>query len=309
MKNLEKKIFKVLSEHPNGIKGSEIARIIGADKKEVNHFLTFDQDEYVRNDEYLWLAKGGKSSKIKTSSIPQTFSDAVLQKLNNREGAKKFTLKDFNAIADWSVCDTHNSDNTPVGTYKTKTGNRIDYDSATELKMLSYLDNSGVVEAMGGQNLCLPYSTAFTSEKYYYPDIIALTNDGYIAVIEVKPVTAMSYNIVLAKYDALADYCEENGYMYMMVDPDHDFMTFDELYDLKIDSDLFEIFEEFEKQRSKSKNPIRFDADDVNEWYEDIGEGYTKTEFNIMVHSCIIYFDWYNKKKNGFNCSSEPFKS
>ena len=308
MKNLEKKIFKVLSEHPEGIKGSEIARIIGADKKEVNHFLAFDQDEYVRNDEYLWLAKGSKSSKTKTPTIPQTFSDEVLQKLNNREGAKKFTLKDFNAIADWSVCDTHNSDNKPVGTYKTKTGNRIDYDSATELKMLKYLDNSNLAASIGGQNLCLRYSTAFTSKKYYYPDIVTLTNDGYIAVIEVKPVTAMSYNIVLDKYDALADYCEEKGYLYMMIDPDHDFMTYDDLYDLKINSDLFEMFEEFEEQRSKSKKPLRFDADDVNEWYEDIGEGYTKTEFNLMVHSCIIYFDWYNKLYNGFNCSSEPFR-
>lgn len=309
MKNLEKKIFKVLSEHPEGIKGSEIARIIGADKKEVNHFLAFDQDEYVRNDEYLWLAKGSKSSKTKTPTIPQTFSDEVLQKLNNREGAKKFTLKDFNAIADWSVCDTHNSDNKPVGTYKTKTGNHIDYDSATELKMLAYLDNNNLAISIGGQNLCLPYSTAFTSEKYYYPDVVTLTKDGYIAVIEVKPVTAMSYNIVLAKYDALADYCEENGYLYMMVDPDHDFMTFDELYNMSVDGGLIDIFDNLEEQRKKAKKPIRFDDDDVNDWYEEMGYSYTKTEFRIMVHSCVVYYDWYNKKKNGFKCSSEPVKS
>jgi len=48
-----KEIEKVLKETP-GIKGREIARKIGAQKKEVNSFLSKHKDEFVQDSNYCW---------------------------------------------------------------------------------------------------------------------------------------------------------------------------------------------------------------------------------------------------------------
>lgn len=290
---LREKIFRVLDEHPEGIKAPQIAKILGIDKKTISSFLAHKQDEYVINDNWEWLPKAPKSTKL----------DPVMAKMNNRNGARTFTSRQFNALAKWSVCKSHGNKK-PAGTYKTKTGNKIDYDSGYELAMFEYLEEHNLVKEMGGQNLCITYSSAFRDDLSYYPDIVALTQDNHIMIIEIKPLTSMSYHINMDKYERLAEYCEEHGYMYAMIDPTKDFMSFEELRDMPVDPDMLAHFEELEKQSRKVI--VSFDKYDVMEWYENFEPECTKETFELMVHSLIIYYRWYNKSKYNFDVTSEP---
>ena len=85
MNDLRKKIYRVLDQNPKGLKGAEIARILGVDKQAVNHFLTYDQTDFVQKSDYAWIRK--------TTKLFHYNSDPVLAKLNNQSGAKTFTLE------------------------------------------------------------------------------------------------------------------------------------------------------------------------------------------------------------------------
>jgi hypothetical protein len=284
---LKEKIFAVLSEHPEGIKASQISQIIGIEKKIISSFLTHKQDEYVINENWEW--------------VPRV--QPIMAKLNNRSGAKTFTSKQFNALAKWAVCKTH-GDKKPQGTYKTKTGNKIDYDSSYELAMFEYLEEHNLVKEMGGQNLCIEYSSAYREGLSYYPDIVALTNDNHIMIIEIKPASHMSRHTNMEKYEGLSEYCISRGYMYAMIDPSKDFMTYEELRDMPVTTELLELFEELVEE--SDNRIVCFDKYDVADWYESIDPGCTKKEFDLMVHSLIVYYGWYNKSKYDFEVTSEP---
>ena len=286
---LKEKIFRVLAEHPDGIKSKDIAKIIGIDKKIISSFLTHKQTDYIQNDDWEWIPK----------------LDPLMSKMNNRDGARTFSSRQFNAIAKWSVCKSH-GEKKPAGTYKTKTGNRIDYDSSYELAMFEYLEEHNLVKEMGGQNLCITYSSAFREDLSYYPDIVALTQDNHIMIIEIKPAARMGHHTNIEKYERLSEYCEEHGYIYAMIDPTKDFMSYDELRDMPVDPDLLSHFEELEKQSRKVI--VSFDKYDVMEWYEDFAPDCTKEMFDLMVHSLIIYYGWYNKSKYDFDVTSEPWR-
>jgi hypothetical protein len=276
-----------LAEHPEGIKASQIAKIIGIEKKIISSFLTHKQDVYMINDNWEWVPR----------------LDPVIAKLNNREKAKKYTSKQFNSLTNWSICKAVDGTK-KIGTYKTKTGNKIDYNSKYEPIMFKYLEDHNLVKEMGGQNLCIKYSSAFRDELSYYPDIVALTNDGYIMIIEVKPASMMSYHLNMEKYDRLAEYCEEHGYIYAMLDPTEDFMSYEEVRDMPVNPDLLDLFDDLVEQSKHSI--VSFDKYDVDDWFDSINPGCTKKTFYLMVHSLIIFYDWYNKSKYDFDVISEP---
>lgn len=54
---LGQKILKILKDNPFGIKASEIAHKLNVTRKEVNQFLTYHQDEYVKTDDFRWVKK------------------------------------------------------------------------------------------------------------------------------------------------------------------------------------------------------------------------------------------------------------
>lgn len=298
MNDLRKKICKVLDQHPKGLKGAEIALLLGVDKQAVNHFLTYDQTDFVQKSDYTWIRKATKLFHYN--------SDPVLAKLNNQSGAKTFTLEYFNSIADWSYCPSQSPDG-PKDTYTTKTGNRIECDSTYEPMMLEYLENNQLVQAIGAQKLIVDCSSAFTAEMNYHPDLIFLTKDGYIAVVEVKALSAMSYHLNIEKYAALASFCEEKGFLYMMVDPAEDFFTYDDLLAVDIPNGLYNHVMWYLSEIIDEENPCLIEKSDFAVLYDALQEDYTKEDLRFYLRAIIVQEGWYNKSKHDFNVYKLPF--
>ncbi len=287
-------ILCVLLDHPEGIKARDIADILGLDKKTVNSCLYSNQDIFEIDDAYKWFARE------EFDDDDEDYDDPVLQKLNNVEEAEYFSLDEFNSLANWGVCLSP-GDVTTKYYHITRSHNIIECDSKSEVAMWEYLENNDLIISGGGQKLRIPYETAFRSDVSYYPDMVVLTKLNHIAIIEVKAATAMDNHSNMEKYAGLEEYCREHGYEFMMIDPDHGFMTYDELRDLRVNPKILELFEEHDDD-----SYFHFDKDDVAEWYEEFGDGQSKKEFELMVHSCVIYYYWFNKFKNGFEVTNRP---
>ena len=308
--DLGKEVRNYLVAHP-GSKAKTIAKEICVEKAVVNSFLYTNLHLYEIDDDYCWSVIGTHIPKKLVPSIP---TDPVLKKLQSQEYADVFTIDDFEHIADWTTMASP-----APGAHKfefeiwcgPRAGKQIICDSKSEVKLLEYLKEHDLVLDIAGQALRIPYATSFSKSKDYYPDIIVLTNDYHIAIIEVKASTAMDQHMNIEKYEALDDYCYQHGYEYMMIDPDNSFLTFEDLKSMPVNPDLLDIFLIMEEEKvTIVKDPIApyltIDNDDVEQWYEEYGSGMTKKEFRLQVHSCIAYFDWYNFFDNGFRAYSRP---
>lgn len=285
---------------------------------EAQRFCKDDFDEYklqiqyntlmfsLEKEKYLITSKSqtqtSKKSK-KSSRQSQEKKDPVLSKLKNRNRARKFTLDDFNDLADWTYCTSFNEDGY---IYTLPNGNRIECDSKSEIVLLDYLTENKIALAIGGQELCIKYSSAFRSGLDFFPDIVILTKDYHIAIIECKPVTAMSYHRNIEKYEALKVYCEENGYEYMMVDPDHDFITFDEMSKIHIPKAIVDRVEGYLIEYLQRGNRCLLDKDDISVLYEDFSDEYKKGDFTFYMHALVIQKGWYNRFTNGFMVFKKP---
>lgn len=293
---LKERIKKVLLEHPEGLTISEICKKTNDRYGSVWRCLKNDSEFF--GDVGYWYVKTEDNKHFESAAERKFY-----KKFQNYDNAKVFDLEYFNSLSDWNYCSSKSGIKSME--YKTKNGNTIECDSQLEIKMLEYLEENNFVQAIGGQSFAIEYSTPYTDSRLYYPDIVALTNKGYIAIIEVKPATAMSYNINILKYLTLAEECHKKGYICTMIDPDREFITIDELHDMPVNEDLIELFEEIRKLKDC---PI-YEKEDVDEWWEDLKDCYdTKKEFELEVHSLIIYYEMYNKYKNGFYFSNESFK-
>ncbi len=195
-----------LQLHNGGMKASELAKEMSIPRSEINRYLYAHPNEYEKDGEYRWRIK----------AIAE--NDVVLSKLNNRENAKKYSREEFAKIADWKLGNTHTKGKAKYQ-YITRDKNTIECDSKSELTMLEYLETNDLIISCGGQSLCIEYDSKFRAGMSYYPDIVVLTKDMHIAIIEVKSASSMDYHKNIEKYHALAEYCKENGYEYMMVDP------------------------------------------------------------------------------------------
>lgn len=279
---------------PNGIRVRDITRFTSFSRKEVKNYLYEHEDEFEKNGSFIPLWKMKSISPI---------TDTLMAKLQNREDALSFSQEDFDELADWEYGTAF------VGEYKyeTQKGNIIECDSKSEIMLLAYLEENGLVNDIGGQMLEISYESAFRAGLSYFPDIVALTRDNHIAVFEVKAATAMDNHSNMEKYRALAEYCKERGYMYVMIDPAADFISFEEIRDMDVCSELLEMFVEWQEKPDSPRRPYKsFDNDDVNDWYERFGDGYTKKEFYLQVHSLIMYYEWFNVYKHGFKAYSRP---
>lgn len=292
MSSLKQKIDSYLSKHP-GSMAKDMASSFGVSRKEVNSVIYSDRDEYVQDSEYRWFL----------ADTP-AYIDDVLKKLNNISGAKEFTEGDFEALADWRRGVAH-SGNTSIGNYIFPNGDIVSCDSKYEKHLLKYLDDNDLVLRCGGQALCIQYDSEFVRGKSYYPDIVVLTKKHHIAIIEIKPSISMSYHLNMEKYRALADYCEQRGFEYMMIDPADGYRTYDEIAEMGVCPELLDYFK---KPVSGTKRYRTFNNNDVERWYVKYGDGCTKKEFRLQVHSLIIYFNWYNLFDKGFNAFSCPVK-
>lgn len=282
------------------------------------HYMIMRNDfRFNRNiEEYTLQSKttNDKDEKVSTKSNGKTTKsnkslekkNSVLSKLKNRNRARKFTLSDFKNLADWSYCTSFNDDGY---IYTLPNGNKIECDSKSELTLLDYLTKKKLALAIGGQELCIKFDTVYRKNVDYFPDIIILTKDNHIAIIEVKPITAMSYHINVEKYWALQEYCEERGYEYMMVDPDSNYTTFDDLQKMKIPKEIVNYVEWYlHKLLGKTKDCL-LEKEDIPVLYEQFCDDYKKGEFELYLHALIIQKRWYNKFKHGFMVYEKPQKT
>lgn len=243
-----------------------------------------------------------EKTKIKQSRKSKEKQNPVLAKLKNRNKARKFTVKEFNDLADWEYCRSFNDDGY---IYTLPNGNQIECDSKSELALLDYLLSKKLAIEIGGQELCIPYDTAFRESVNYYPDLVILTKDYHIAIIEVKPIKAMSYHINIEKYNALKLYCEENGYEYMMVDPARDYMTFEELKNKHVPQDIVDRIDSYLVNFYGTRKCL-IEPDDIPILYEEFKDEYKKGEFELYLHALVIQRGWYNKYTNGFMVYEKP---
>ena len=249
--------------------------------------------------------KARTSKKSTKSSKSLEKKDKVLSKLKNRQRARKYSSDDFEDLADWTYCTSFNEDGY---IYTLPNGNKIECDSKSEIKLLNYLTSKKLALAIGAQELCIKYRTAYRKNVDYFPDLIILTKDEHIAIIEVKPITAMSYHLNVEKYSALQDYCEERGYEYMMVDPDSDYMTFEDLQKMRIPKEIVNSVEWYLRKLLGRTDDCLLEKEDIPILYEQFSDDYKKGEFELYLHALIIQKGWYNRFKHGFKVFEKPQK-
>lgn len=295
---LENKIDSILLQAPHGLRAKEIAKnIIGADRSEINSFLYDHLEKYKMIEDYRWVL-------ISTNGLSDT-DDFVLRKMQNANNAILCDPDEFYSLADWTHGETLSS-HKPVATYRTRSGNLIDCDSKSELMLLEYLEENDLIIDIGGQSLCIHYSSSFRDDLNYYPDIVALTKYGHIVIFEVKPITAMSNHKNIEKYKALSAFCEENGYAYMMVDPARDFMTFNDLENMTIPVDIIKRVDSYLVNIYGTEDALLLEPEDIPELYSGFSRIYKKKDFELYLHALIIRRGWHNKFKNGFMVYENP---
>lgn len=229
----------------------------------------------------------------------------ILCKLKNCENAKPYTKEFFNNMADWSKSQSHSGTEAKYE-YTLKSGQTIYCDSRPERNMAKYLDDRDLFISLGSQAFCIKYDTEYSKDKDYFPDFVILTKDYHIAIIEVKALSAMSYHLNLEKYKALEKYCKEHGFEYMMIDPDYDYKTIDELMRIRVNKRLENAF--IKQGRKKPNEETLIDKELVSRWYEEYGKNVkNKTNFDLQVHSLLIQKKWYNtSQKNGIRAYRNP---
>ena len=99
-------------------------------------------------------------------------------------------------------------------------------DSKLEQRILSNLLRCNTFKKIKTQSLKIPYEKKVKSKSqkikvkstFYYPDFQCLTHDNHLVIIEVKLPYFMGAHKDVVKFQALKDYCEKNGYGYLVVD-------------------------------------------------------------------------------------------
>ena len=113
-------------------------------------------------------------------------------------------------------------ESTAKNRYILKTGKRELYcDSKLERRFLSYIFGKGFATDAKTEGLELTYSSRQMSGKHYYPDFILKLYDGTVAVVEMKNLSSVGNHLNIDKYEALKEFCTQNGYRYAEIAKDH----------------------------------------------------------------------------------------
>ena len=143
--------------------------------------------------------------------------DPRYQIFENLHQAKKFSEKDLESLADWDVPPESLKKN-KFTTQVMIDGRLVSFGSDPEWQTYQRLKELGLIASFRAQHLRVPYASYIKGGKNYYPDFVFLTPEGYIAIVESKPIALMSNLVVEAKYHFLKRYCEAHGYLYAMMD-------------------------------------------------------------------------------------------
>ncbi len=160
-----------------------------------------------------------RSIRSKRSEVAFGFQNEIIDKINlvmfNRENSMIFDENDIENLADWTK--RHSSKSEPIP-FHLHDNNVIFCDSSEEIEVLNMLVTNRYTREIRGQSLEIIYESQRMEGKKYFPDIVALTYDFKIAIIEVKPLLAMSNHLNIAKYIALQKYCVLHDYQCCMID-------------------------------------------------------------------------------------------
>lgn len=304
-------IYSVIAGSEAPIKAKQIADLLGLSRGDVNSYLYSNLDTYARDEQYRWsIIRNWDAPKVvcTNGTDDKLFRISNLKKLNNKEGARIFSQEEFDSLADWSYGRTK-SGKEPVDVYTTRTGNVIECDSSYEKKLLEHFESHDLVLEMGGQSLDIGYESDFKRGSYY-PDVFIYTVTHHIAVIEVKTIAFMAKHTNIEKYRSLGKYCKERGFMYMMVDPTRDYMTFEEYREENVVPCIIDIFDELQENLPEDEDEPIFTTEDVKRWYDEQGKfaGISYTEFVLQVKSMVAYLGWFSQRGSELAVYRKPVK-
>jgi Sigma-70, region 4 len=98
-----------------------------------------------------------------------------------------------------------------------KLGRKVAFESRAELSLIRALDMAPQVTWFCEQPAAIGYTFA-GRHRTYYPDLLAVTKDGYCILIEVKPLLDMPLAINQAKAAAARAFCARNGWGFLVTD-------------------------------------------------------------------------------------------
>ncbi len=93
----------------------------------------------------------------------------------------------------------------------------VQYESLLERTIIESLSLCNQVVGIKTQSLIIEYTYKGKKRKYY-PDVVLLLSNGSLVIAEVKPLPRMYDEQVRVKYKAMKQFCEENGFGYLMFD-------------------------------------------------------------------------------------------
>lgn len=243
----------------------------------------------------LW----GKYPMLTTKEVESTLSanqpipiDPRYQIFENLQHAKKFTETDLESLADWNVPPEALAKN-KIFTQVRIDGRLVNFGSEPELKTYQRLKDLGVIASFRAQHLRVPYASYIKGGKNYYPDFVFLTPEGYIAIVESKPIALMSYFVVEAKYHFLKRYCEAHGFLYAMVD--ENLTTIEQVRKETLPKDVTQYADHLlETARIFDDGALEL----VYLWFKE--EGYTQLALKTILSKHWIQRELVNKSTRGF---------
>ena len=209
----------------------------------------------------------------------------------NFDHAKIYTEQDLENLTDWDKLPTQ-LEKTKVFCKERIDGRMIPFNSEPEWNTYTKLKSGGFIQSFRAQSLLVPYNSYLKEDRKYFPDFIFLTPEGYIAIVESKPIEFMANFFVQAKYLALKKFCEERGYIYAMMDEN------------------LETYEDIKKNKVTNKVTAFFDhLLETARMFDDSGFDFIKSKFKgehtvdaleLMLAKHIIQRQLVNKASTGY---------
>jgi hypothetical protein len=218
--------------------------------------------------------------------------DPRYQIFENLQHAKKFTEKDLESLTDWDVAPEALKE-TKVVTQVMIDGRKVSFGSEPEFNTYQRLKEQGLIQSFRAQYLCVHYASYLKDDKKYYPDFIFLTPEGYLAIVESKPISLMSNFMVEAKYHFLKRYCEAHGYLYAMLD--ENLTTIEQVRKEALPKDITEYADHL-LATARIFDDGAFEL--LSLQFKE--NGYTKVELRIILSKHWIQRELVNRSTRGF---------
>jgi hypothetical protein len=94
----------------------------------------------------------------------------------------------------------------------------------------------------------------------------------------------------------------------MMVDPDENYMTFEDMKNLEVPIEVTKKVMKHVKPNLGKVDKCILDQKDVTNLYKEFKDVYTKKQFKLYIHALIIKKGWYNKFEHGFMVFETPIR-